>query len=60
MSNTIVELKKLDIDKVVDRLKLSVLANHIVKSLHVMTTRKSHVSTGKFSENNMRLGPMMM
>jgi hypothetical protein len=58
MSNTIVELKKLDIDKVVDRMKLSVLANHIVKSLHVMTTRK--VSTGKSSENNMRLGPMMM
>ena len=58
MSNTIVELKKLDIDKVVDRMKLSVLANHIVKSLHEMTTRK--VSTGKSSENNMRLGPMMM
>ena len=58
MSNTIVELKKLDIDKVVDRMKLSVLANHIVKSLHVMTTRK--VSTGKSPENNMRLGPMMM
>jgi hypothetical protein len=57
MSNTIVELKKLDIDKVVGRLKLSVLANHIVKSLHVMTTRKLQVNTGKC---NMHLETMMM
>ena len=57
MSNTIVELKKLDIDKVVDWMKLSVLANHIVKSLHEMTTGKPHVSNGKCSAGNTRLDP---
>jgi hypothetical protein len=57
MSNTIVELKKLDIDKVVDWMKLSDLANHIVKSLHEMTTGKSHVRSGKCSAGNMRLDP---
>jgi hypothetical protein len=58
MSNTIIELKKLDIDKVVDRMKLSVLANHIVKGLHEMTTGKSRVSSGKCLANNTRLHPM--
>lgn len=61
MSNTIAELKGLNIDKVVDRMKLSVLANHIVKSLHEMTTKQPHASatTGKCSAVNIVLDSMM-
>lgn len=58
MSNTIIELKKLDIDKVVDRMKLSVLANHIVKSLHEMTTGRSHISSCKCLTAETRTEPM--
>ena len=54
MANTIVELKELEIDKVVERMKLSVLANHIVNSLHEMTTTASHGSTCKYPENDIR------
>jgi hypothetical protein len=58
MTNTIIELKKLGIDKVVDRMKLSVLANHIVKSMHEMTTGYPHVSSGECSADHTRLDPM--
>lgn len=47
MASTVIELKALGIDKVVERMKLSKLASHIVKSLHEMTTRKDRASPGK-------------
>jgi hypothetical protein len=58
MSNTIIELKKLDIDRTVDQMKLSVLANHIVESLHEMTSKNSQVVAGECSASDTRLGLM--
>lgn len=44
---TVVELQKAGIRRVVDRMELGVLADHIVKILHEMTTENPNANRGK-------------